>query len=51
MQVYCLCGGLISWFNEGHMLEDADGMPCAALHPYAEDLQPFLMRENEFAYD
>lgn len=49
LQVHCLCGGLVAWFNEGHMLEDADGMPSAALHPHSDALQRFVTRENEYA--
>ena len=46
VRIYCLVGGLIAWFNEGHDLEDDNGTPVAALHPHMAELEHFILREK-----
>jgi hypothetical protein len=48
VQIRCLAGGLISWFNDGHDLETENDAAVAALHPHTPELTQFILRDNDY---
>ncbi len=48
VDVLCLCGGIINYFNLGGCVKDRSGAVVQAVHPGSVDIKSFITRPSNF---